>query len=323
VFFHSDGSNKSFNIKWQPITYLELSNKLQKTNQKQEFAINTIGTDSYWVQAPSFSASRGATDEIPKIGAKLKEISETAKLIVIDVRGNSGGNSGWGDYLIKSIYGANYSQRFTRRKPSNPHALWRASKDNYNYLTSSALKSIKKQFSESSSQYISFKNLTDRMQTALNNNIDLIRQTPKNQLTKHEKNITALLPPLKTKVILLTDHHCASACLDFLDSLLMLPNTTHVGHETSADTVYMDVRQINLPSGLGAFILPQKVYRNRIRKNNESYKPKHLYPGDIRNTEFIRQWILNLFNVNPEVVHTSNLNQQYKLAISATIDAIN
>jgi hypothetical protein len=98
----------------------------------------------------------------------------------------------------------------------------------------------------------------------------------------------------KAKILFLTDGRCGSACLDFADLILKLPNVTHIGEETAADTVYMDIRVEHLPSGLGRFSLAQKVYRGRARGHNQSYQPDIVYSGDLTNTRQIKRWVRNL-----------------------------
>jgi hypothetical protein len=101
-------------------------------------------------------------------------------------------------------------------------------------------------------------------------------------------------------VVLLTDGYCASACLDFADWLLNLPGVLHVGRQTDADTVYMDVRNERLPSGLGAFTIAQKVYRDRARGHNEPYEPAHRYDGDLADTGAVQAWVRSLTVIGVE-----------------------
>lgn len=99
-------------------------------------------------------------------------------------------------------------------------------------------------------------------------------------------------PLYRGKVILLTDRRCASACLDFADFVRLLPNATHVGLPTSADSVYMEVRPVDLPSGVERLGLPVKVYRDRLRGHNEPYVPHVMYEGDINDTAAVEAWLL-------------------------------
>ena len=102
--------------------------------------------------------------------------------------------------------------------------------------------------------------------------------------------------PVKGRVFLLTDGSRASACLDFADMLLAMPATTHVGRPTHADSVYMESRHIDLPSGSAELGFAQKVYRGRPRGENLPYAPKpgHRYEADIRDTPALERWILAL-----------------------------
>jgi hypothetical protein len=101
-------------------------------------------------------------------------------------------------------------------------------------------------------------------------------------------------PATKAQVFFLTDGRCMSACLDFADLLLdYAPGVIHVGLPTSADTQYLQVRQLALPSGRDSVWLPMKVWRNRPR-GNEPYIPKHRFPGEIADTAALESWIREL-----------------------------
>jgi hypothetical protein len=100
--------------------------------------------------------------------------------------------------------------------------------------------------------------------------------------------------PIAGRVFLLTDGACGSACLDFADMVLALPGSTHVGRTTFADSVYMESRYEDLPSGVAELGLAVKVYRNRPRGNNQPYvpRPEHRFTDDIRDTAALERWIL-------------------------------
>ncbi len=82
---------------------------------------------------------------------------------------------------------------------------------------------------------------------------------------------------IKPSIIFLTDTAYFSACLDM------------------ADAIYIDNRQIKLPSGVGNFSFSMKVYRGRIRGHNQPYLPKVRYPGDdILDTTAVDKWLGNI-----------------------------
>ena len=91
---------------------------------------------------------------------------------------------------------------------------------------------------------------------------------------------------------MLTDEDCASACLDAVDVLTAM-GATQVGRETSADTLYMEIRDEETPDG-ARIRVPMKVYRGRPRGSGVPAVPKHEWTGDMGDTAGIRRWIAGL-----------------------------
>jgi hypothetical protein len=67
-----------------------------------------------------------------------------------------------------------------------------------------------------------------------------------------------------------------------------------VGRETSADSLYMEIRKQALPSGLATISVPMKVYRGRVRGLNVSYKPVHEFGGDMKDQQAVEAWVASL-----------------------------
>ena len=99
--------------------------------------------------------------------------------------------------------------------------------------------------------------------------------------------------PMRGRVYVFTDYGCASACLDAVD-VLKAVGAVQIGQETSADTVYMEVREAVLPSGRADVRVPVKVYRGRARGNNETAVPVHHWTGALSDTAGIEAWIAGL-----------------------------
>ncbi len=79
--------------------------------------------------------------------------------------------------------------------------------------------------------------------------------------------------PIRARTYVLTDYGCASACLDAVDLLKAL-GAAQIGQETSADSLYMEVREQPTPGGRVSVVVPMKVYRGRARGSNESRRPR-------------------------------------------------
>jgi len=90
-------------------------------------------------------------------------------------------------------------------------------------------------------------------------------------------------------VAVLTDDACASACLDFVDLVRVVPGALHLGATTSADSLYIDVGVVRAPSGNRLF-MPLKVWRNRLRGNNEPYVPDVAFDGELDDDDAVRRW---------------------------------
>ena len=71
----------------------------------------------------------------------------------------------------------------------------------------------------------------------------------------------------------------------------MTKNIVLIGQKTKADRLYMEVRSLTLPSGSGNFFFPIKVYRNRLRLDNEHYIPDIEF-NNINNTPSLQSFIL-------------------------------
>ena len=117
--------------------------------------------------------------------------------------------------------------------------------------------------------------------------LSLTPQTPEQwrSVTEREKwlrwakhqDFNAAKSVYKTQVLVIVLPQCASACLDAIDVFKQFTNTQLFGAPSSADSLYMDVRLADLPSGLGKVIVPNKVYVNRARWKGDYYKPDIAY----------------------------------------------
>lgn len=94
-------------------------------------------------------------------------------------------------------------------------------------------------------------------------------------------------------VYIVTDPRCMSACLDAVDLWTRL-GAIPIGRETGADTLYMEVRQVRLPAGLGSVSIPMKVYSGRERGGNEPVVPRHRFAGNMADTYALQSWIATL-----------------------------
>lgn len=269
-----------------PIVWREVdSSPLPEPVISVEFGIEVFDTAAYWVRIPTFKPDPQTRYKLEGVIADLARLRD-ARVIVFDVRGNTGGNSSWALELVGSVYPQPVINDYLESHFGG-RAMWRVSADNLRYLEA-ILPDLAAQFGRESEVTQEISDLAIRMRDALERGEELVAQSNKAEAATS----TDIQPPSpKARIILITDADCGSACLDFADRLLNLPDVTHLGQETGADTVYMDIRSVDLPSGIGRFSLAQKVYRDRPRLHNQSYIPAHVFPGSMEDTDALMRWV--------------------------------
>lgn len=287
--FETGKGKKEIKLSWRSISAKNMEDKLVKAafgpRPKQSYSHKG---GIVWMTVPTMGPSDNQANELEKMIARLPK-ARKAKIIVFDVRGNTGGNSEWGTKITRSLYGRDFADPILNKEPEKKsYVEWRISKNNIKHLDD-VLPYLKTRFGENSEIYRVFNAVTKGMKKAPSDQLyrqpDLDDDKSEKSRTKKAKN------PVKAKVFFLTDGKCASACLDFADNILEMPEVIHVGSPTSADTVYMDVRSEELPSTVARLSFALKVYRNRKRANNEPYIPKHVWDGDMWDTKKLRAWI--------------------------------
>jgi len=251
--------------------------------------VRPSGSNGVWVSIPTF----GAQDE-KSLNALKQQIADApnwrkADYIVFDVRGNGGGNSSWGKQILDALYGKEFLDRTTRPRFAGQYVDWRVSADNVKHVRDIVAQITREQGAEAPALPY-FTQIAEGMEKALERG-EALFHLPDDGDDGPASTSPIPAPLYKGKVILLTDTTCASACLDFSDEVRPLPNATHVGLATSADSVYMEIRGIGLPSGIGWVNLPVKVYRDRPRGHNEPYVPQRPYEGNINDTGAVETWI--------------------------------
>jgi hypothetical protein len=263
----------------------------QAVDRSEPPAISGFGPGAHWVRVPTFAPGGANVDRMRELIATLPTLRDE-RLVVFDVRGNTGGASAWGTQIVSAFFGP-AAVRWVQcdGPPSEKYTEWRVSPGNLAYIEQLTV-STRQRFGEDSPSYHTFSRLRDEMRAALDRGHELAREPQAPEATADCPGHAPRLP--EARVILLTDEQCASACLDFADALLPMPGVVHAGRQTSADAVYMDIRAVAIPSGLGHFVFGQKVDRNRPRGHNEPYDPHHRYPGDISDTPAVAVWLLEL-----------------------------
>jgi hypothetical protein len=285
-----------------PLRYRDTSpEKLQERTKaaafgpRPEFGVHAFGEGGLWVSLPSFYAP-----ESEQTLASLRKLVEEAprwreaRVLVLDVRGNTGGSSTWGDNVLKGLYGEALFRAKVEETPEAgaQYVDWRVSRDNAAYMDF-LVDVVSREQGEQAPVVDYLRRMGVGLRGALKKG-DALYHLPDEGPKVVQAAASVPRSPVHGQVFVLTDGRCASACLDFMDSALAMPGITHVGLPTTADSLYMEVRAAELPSGAAKLGVPIKVYRNRPRGHNVPYLPRHRYDGDLGDTPALEKWLLGL-----------------------------
>ncbi len=292
--FEVGGQTRGWTLNWRPIATDDLSARRQALSGRgdYEFGLKTLDDGGVWFSAPSFNGNPGS-DAYAALTPLMEEMKtrqtelRAAPYVVLDLRGNGGGSSHWSELVAQALWGDDWMA--SHQLPAIEAIEWRASDDN--------LKAIQAYFDEwtaanADAQRINWaRRIIDGMTAARAAGQPYWRDG--NDQTAPEEARPAPTRVVRGPVFVLTDAGCGSACLDAVD-LWKAMGGIQIGRETSADTVYMDVRGDELPSGLVQIAIPMKVWRGRQRGNNEPQRPAHVFDGDMTDTAALQAWVRTL-----------------------------
>jgi hypothetical protein len=224
-----------------------------------------------WIRAGNFQPNSDEFKSLEEMLTRLRDVKGVSA-IVFDTRGNGGGNSGLGDRILDAATGGLVFDLAQIERLPRTYAQWRVSDAAIKAL-GYRLDDATRRYGVGSSEAKWANDLRDEVKAAKTQGRVWVEQSGGPRVTRAD--VVARGGKLRRfagKIALLTDSNCASACLDFADTVLKVPGAIHVGGKTRADTTYIDVGSIELPSG-NRLVFPLKVWRNRVRGNNEQLTP--------------------------------------------------
>lgn len=274
-FRTASGETKRLPVAYRPITTKQFFDAMTSTHDASTRSANAfeVRDGVLWVRAGNFQLRPESTDrqELETMLAGLAKVRDI-RAIVFDSRGNRGGDSGIGDQIFKAATGGLDFDQTNLDSLPRYHAQWRVSDYLVRFLDSN-LKDTKELYGADSARVAEEVEFRDKVAAARAAGQLWVEQDAGRTITRAD--VVARHGRLRrsdAKVALLTDSECASACLDFADTVLQVPGVVHTGQTTGADSVYMVGSSSRLPSG-NALMMPVKVWRNRTRGNNQALVP--------------------------------------------------
>ncbi|MBE7212401.1 MAG: hypothetical protein INR65_15380 [Gluconacetobacter diazotrophicus] len=296
--FSMDGRNREVALRWRPIGAAELARRLDDVDPqvKPPIGARVFPDGTRWFFLSDFDGDpKGSTARSlePLIAAMRRDRDAIGRAprIVLDLRGNHGGSSDWGDQIATVLWG---EQARKAAEPGVTEIDWRVSAANL-----ARLKAYQRDLAAAGNPE---PGLARAMDISVGG-MEAARAAGRTLWHAPDEGAAAAQAPVATgrdpaaglrgTVFVLTDRGCGSACLDAVDLWRAL-GAVQVGQETSADTLYMDTRTVALPSGAAEVTVPMKVFRGRARGSNVPWVPVRRFDGDMRDDAAIERWIAGL-----------------------------
>ncbi|WP_395445818.1 S41 family peptidase [Caulobacter sp. UC70_42] len=277
--FQAEGHMLEHTLAYRPATPADL----QRIRDERKFfghagfGVRQVG-QAWWIAMESLNDSAPAVLDAAK--ARQAQL-RTAPLVVIDLRGNGGGNSLYGDRLAEILLGEAPLKQVRSGGSGRACApVWRASPDNRKTLDLYAAK-----FADDADAW---RMEAARMDAALAAGQPLTGPVDGCEVVERRAPPPAH-PLFAGKLVVVTDVACFSSCPLVVKRLRSL-GAIQVGTATNAPTRYMEVRAIDLPSGLGRFTTMQKAAVSSPPMIGP-YSPDIAFTGDISDTKALEAWI--------------------------------
>lgn len=288
--FQANGQTVTHTLQWREGGTALKSAQDALRPPRDTFGVETLADGGFWISTPTFDGNPEGPkypllrDVIDTMKARQQALRE-APYVVFDLRGNGGGSSNWSRQMADALWGEDWT---AVHKPRASEGVdWRVSDANVETLAQFAEQLRTTGANPEVLRYIEI--MTAGMREAQQAGKIFWREDlgddEEAPATPEAKTDPALL--VRGKVFVLTDAACASACLDAVDAW-KAAGAIQIGRETSADTVYMDIRIADMPSEMVQLAIPMKVYRGRARGNNEPHLPTHVLPIETLSDDDLR-----------------------------------
>lgn len=234
----------------------------------------------FWIAAQTFSPDESQRAAYRKMYQDIREKRSEllkASAIVIDLRHNRGGSSGWSRDLAKALWGEERVNRRVKAYFAETQVWWRASEGNIAYLEN-LVGVLRKEAQLPVADTL--EKIAAQMRIARQADEPFFKAVAAPvTMSMHEakQDLASDPPALQSPVYVIVPSRCVSACLDALDVFQLFDGVRFIGAPTGADSTYMEVRTVGLPSGLGVTVIPNKVYLNRPRGNGIAYQPQIVF----------------------------------------------
>lgn len=282
-------------IRQYPLSYRLIDRSALKLRNpaRARFGLEQDKTDpKIWrIGIPAMSSELDWPQLYAAIEAHRTEIQSSDR-ILIDLRGNGGGNSEFAWQVATRLWGSSLVEHY---RPFLGPIVYPVTPALRQELADTLLPRLRKQNSDgkiSQDTVAEYEKLLAELDKAKSEGRKTITVGKEAAPARGEPPAN----PVKAQIFLVTDPVCNSACLDLMDLFLAMPNVYQVGTETNADTIFMEVETHKLPSGLEYLLYGHKAWIKRPRGSNVPYKPTPAltYHGDLADQTAFERWLAGI-----------------------------
>ncbi len=285
--FDQGGKPTSLTLNWKSIGRSDLiDHHWYRPYGRAGFGLRQSGK-GYWIAMEELSPdAQKVIDEAKAKAAQLR----AAPYVVVDVRGNGGGDDRYARDLAAAIYGAAYVDATLGAQDASGggcDSVFRASDGNIRTIAADADRFRKQGDAAGAAEY---DKAVAAMKAARAAGHALTGPAVcKPKAVKISGGARSLMPG---KVYLLTDAVCFSSCIQAAEFFTKL-GATQLGQTTGADTHYSEVGEITLPSGLATFSTLRALMPDHPPALGP-YVPQIPYAGDMSDTAALEKWVAGL-----------------------------
>lgn len=282
-FQHVNGRVEAVNLEWCTDVLSNIRDRIEilSPSPKAGLQIEAIGT-GYWI---GIETLLDRVEPLVKQVESSKEILREADWILLDLRGNGGGNSAYSSRILAALVG---SQRASagRMKLDCGKAYYRPTRANIDrFKAYRDASSAKGENTRSMDKWIVELELARFARFSL---WPMYFRCAKDQSVSTTPVDELPAGAMKGHLLVLTDSRCFSSCLLAVDAALRL-GAVHVGQATDRTNRYMEVRVARLPSGHGEFSTLMKLAEGV--PDFGPYVPEFAFDGDMSDTASLKQWV--------------------------------
>ena len=280
--FEQNGVQRDIALEWRSSPRAELSPLIRAATGYGEAGYGVRDfAGGVWVSIEGFdNQAEAVIDAARSDSQRLRR----ARIVVVDLRGNAGGNDVYGRYLAEILFGAERVDAIlgAQQDHADCGSVWRASARNERRLVE-----LRGQITDAPTLRIVDTALAE-VRAARARGADF--GAPVRCADTRPPDRQGAPPQAASgRIVVLTDSLCFSSCLSVTNQFRRL-GAMHAGHTTNANTHYSEVRVETLPSGLSVFSTLQAIITDAPREFGP-FEPELPFDGNMADTPALEAWI--------------------------------